>query len=173
MPNPGVLSVTVTPPAISVDALTVSSAKVPLLGFSVLGNAGQPDARSMLDEVDLAPGMMADYSFSMLPQGLYSAVGFTLGGSTFDGAWRGMPLHVHLEHDDHGTAIEVRSQSGAEIAPGQNGGFTFAVDTNSWFAGNLLDGATVAGGEINVGDNSNDVVAEQLAHRIAASFSLQ
>jgi hypothetical protein len=172
MQNPGVLTMTVAPPAISVQQLSLASAKVPLMSFAVVGNAGTPDARSMLAEVDVAPGMMAEYSFSMLPQGLYSAISFTLGGSTFEGTWRGMPLHIQLEREDHPVPIEVRSPTGAEIDPGVDGALSVTADTNSWFANNLLDGATVSGGQITINDLSNDIVGEQLAQRIGSSFSL-
>jgi hypothetical protein len=173
MQNPGVLTMTVAPPAISVQSLALTTATVPLLTFTVVANSGQPDARSMLAEVDFAPGMMAELSFSMLPQGLYSAISFIRGGGAFEGTWRGMPLHIMLEREDHPVPIVVRAPTGAEIDPGVNGALTVTADTNSWFANNILDGATPVAGAITIADNSNEIVGEQLAQRIASSFTLQ
>src|SRR5581483_2722856 len=113
--NPGVLTVSMAPDPLSVQSLTLTSAKVPMLNVSIVGDVA-PDGRSMLAEVDLDPlaGAM-DYSFSMLPQGVYSVVSFTLGAVIFEGTWRGMPLHIHTESDDHPQPTQLRAPASAEI----------------------------------------------------------
>jgi hypothetical protein len=172
-PNPGVLSMTLTPSTLSVTGLETTTAKVPLMNVTVLGDVA-PDGRSMIAELDLdALAGAKEYSFSTLPQGVYSVISFNFGASQFEGTWRGMPLHIHLEADDVRTPTQLRSPSGFEIGPGMDAALSIAVDTSSWFAGNLLDRATPVAGVITIGDNSNEPVAEQLASQIAASFSLQ
>jgi hypothetical protein len=172
-PNPGVLTMTLTPATLSVTGLQTTTAKVPLMNVTVLGDVA-PDGRSMIAELDLdALAGAKEYSFSTLPQGVYSVISFTFGASQFEGTWRGMPLHIQLEAEDHPVPTQLRSQSGQEIGPGMDAAFAISVDTGSWFAGNLLDQAVPVGGAITIDDHTNDLVGEALAQRIATSFSLQ
>ena len=170
-PQPGTLTVDVKPAASAVAGLTLTSGKMEIEGLTVYGDV-TPDGRSMVQEFSLdlvSPG--ATFSLSMLPQGVYSRVRFAVDGVSVAGTWKTTPFTVALEGGDN-NVIDLRS-NGVEVGPGQNVGLSVGVDPGSWFANNLLDGATVSSQQIVVNSLSNGAVGAQLLARIPASFTLQ
>jgi hypothetical protein len=107
----------------------------------------------------------------MLPQGVYSRVRFTIDHVSAAGTWRDTPLSLSLEPSDD-TPVDLRSD-GVEVTPGHDGVLALGVDPGSWFAGNVLDGATVSANEILVSGSSNGAVGAQIVSRIPLSFALQ
>ncbi|MCU1281855.1 MAG: hypothetical protein JWM53_5401 [bacterium] len=167
----GVLSVVVAPTVSAVSGLQLSSGRVQIDGLTVLGDVA-PDGRSMVSEFNLdLLSTGATFTLSMLPQGVYSRVRFSVDHTVVAGTWRGTPLQVALESDD-GAAVDLRS-NGVEVTPGHDGELALGVDAGTWFAGNVLDGAPAVGGQIVVDGSHNPTVASQIISRLPGSFTLQ
>jgi hypothetical protein len=171
-PNPGALLITFTPAPVSVANLQLSSASVQIEALSVFGDVA-PNGQSMLRESQVdALDAPTTFTFAMVPQGLYSRVRFNASEIAIDGSWRGHPLHVAVDMD-LGSLVDLRSSSGTEVQPGQDGTLPLDVNAGPWFDGNLLDQATVdATGAITLNALSNTSVASLLFARVAPSFSL-
>lgn len=173
-PGLGSLLVTISPSSTPVANLQLQSASLHFQNLSVFGDVA-PNGRSMLSSAQLdLLGQPMTYSFEMLPQGLYSRVRFNVSEAQIQGSWRGHPLQIGIESDDLGGAvIDLRSPSGVEVQPGQDGSFAVAESLSAWFDGNLLDSATPdANGKITINDDVNRAVASQLSAKMVASFTL-
>ncbi len=172
-PPDGTLTVRIKPATPMVSGLQLTAAHAQIDGLTVLGDVA-PDGRSMVSEFQLdflSTG--ASFTLSMLPQGLYSRVRFSADETRVDGSWRGMPLHFAIGDDSGSAAVDLRS-NGVDVTPGHDGELVVAVDAGSWFAGNVLDGATPdATGALVVDGAHNASVAATVAARIPASFTLQ
>src|SRR5262249_17250913 len=141
-PAPGTLTVDVTPAVSAVSGLALTSCKLEIEGLTVLGDVA-PDGRAMVREFTLdALSSGASFSLSMLPQGAYSRVRFSVDHVSAAGTWRDTPLSLSLDGGDN-SIVDLRSD-GVEVTPGHDGALALGVDPGSWFAGNVLDGATVA-----------------------------
>jgi hypothetical protein len=173
-PPPGTLTVDVRPTVSAVAGLQLSSGHVQIEGLTVLGDVA-PDGRSMVSEFDLdVLSSGASFSLSMLPQGVYSRVRFSVDHATAAGSWRGMPLTVALEPtDDNGASVVDLRSNGVEVAPGHDGELAVGVDAGAWFAGNVLDGAAPDQGQIVVDGSHNTAVASQIISSLLGSFTLQ
>lgn len=150
--------------------LVITSGHLKLEQVMVLGDV-TPDDRSMLDEIDLdllQPGR--SFTFSMLPQGLYSSVRFSIDHLELQGSWKGVPLQISVEPDD--AVVNLRSPIGQEVGPGSSAHFSVTFDVGAWFAGNLLDSAQVASGQIAINGQTNAALAKQLMTQVLASFAL-
>jgi hypothetical protein len=170
-PPDGVLTVAVQPTVSAVSGLQLTSGHMQIEGLTVLGDVA-PDGRSMVSEFNLdLLSAGASFSLSMLPQGVYSRVRLNVDHASVAGTWNGTPLTVSLESDD-GAAVDLRS-NGVEVTPGHDGELLLGVDAGAWFAGNVLDGATVVAGQIVVDSLHNATVATQLISSIPGSFTLQ
>jgi hypothetical protein len=171
-PPDGVLTLSIAASASPAEPLQLTSASLGIERLTVLGDVA-PDARAMVAEahIDLL-STGKTLTFMMLPQGLYSRVQFRFEELSLQGSWRGTPLSVHLD-SDNGELVDLRSAAGVEVTPGHDGSFAVTVDDNSWFAGDLLDSATQAQGQILVDALDNTAVGSQLFARVPASFSLQ
>jgi hypothetical protein len=147
---------------------------VQIEGLTVLGDVA-PDGRSMVSEFDLdVLSSGASFSLSMLPQGVYSRVRFSVDHATAAGSWRGMPLTVALEpNDDNGASVVDLRSDGVEVTPGHDGELAVGVDAGAWFAGNVLDGAAPVQGQIVVDGSHNVAVASQIISSLLGSFTLQ
>jgi hypothetical protein len=174
-PQPGTLTVDVKPAVSAVTGLHVTSGRVQIEGLTVLGDVA-PDGRSMISEFNLdLLSSGASFSLSMLPQGVYSRVRFTVDHAVVAGTWRELPLSISIEGgDDAGSAsvVDLRS-NGVEVTPGHDGELALGLDAGSWFAGNILDSATPVQNQIVIDGSHNATVAAQLLARIPASFALQ
>jgi hypothetical protein len=173
-PGPGSLLVTITPSSTPVANLQLQSATLHFQNLSVFGDVA-PNGRSMLSAVQLdLLGQPQSYSFDMLPQGLYSRVRFNVSEAQIQGSWRGHPLQIEVDSGDlGGGVIDLRSPSGVEVQPGQDGSFAIDESLSAWFDGNILDSAPPdATGKIVIDENVNRSVATQLSVRMVASFTL-
>jgi hypothetical protein len=174
MPPPsGTLQVVITPGAFSVPNLQVASGSLTIEGMSVYGDVAS-GVRSTIVEMQLdLLGNPLTFDFATIPQGLYSRVHFFASELHLQGSWRGTPLLINFEADQ--TPVDLRSAAGQDVEPGMNGTFEIAEDTGSWFGGTppVLDSATPAGGQIVIDPLNNLPVANTLASRIVAAFSLQ
>lgn len=174
-PPAGTLTVDVTPTVSAVSGLHITSGKMQIEGLTVLGDVA-PDGRSMISEFNLdLLSSGASFSLSMLPQGVYSRVRFTVDHANVAGTWRDVPLTIAIEGGDDGgsaSVVDLRSD-GVEVAPGHDGTLALGVDAGSWFAGNILDGAPAVQNQIVIDGSHNAAVAAQLLARIPASFTLQ
>jgi hypothetical protein len=170
-PDEGVLTLRFVPTSPAVSPLALSSSRLTIENLTLLGDVA-PDGRSMLSEltIDLLSSGVS-FMFTMLPQGLYSRVRFSVDKVVLEGSWRGVPLHVQLEVDN-APIVDLRSAAGVEVGPAQDVLLAIRIDGASWFAGNLLDTAVVASGEIVIDSGNNLTIGEQLLARVAASFSL-
>jgi hypothetical protein len=171
-PHDGTLTLSFTPSAASVSQLTLASAGVHLEGISVIGDVA-PDGRSMISDlqIDALSTTGTSVKLPTIPQGVYSRVRFKVEHTSVQGTWRGMPLSMSLESDD-GTPVDLSSSAAVDVAPGHNGTFSVTLDVASWFAGQLLDGATAVSGQITVDNANNATIGSQLKSRVAASFAL-
>jgi len=176
-PMPGIATVDVAALPLSVPSLTLSTAVLHIDHIELIGDAGSPNGRpppppdpGMADLDLLGSGVL--FTFDRLPQGVYSRVSVVFSNVRLDGTWRGTPLHAQLA-SFHGPPVDLRSAAGKELSSGQNISFTVTVDTGSWFAGDLLDGAMAVNGQLVLDDQHNATIAAQVAMRIGASFSLQ
>ncbi len=169
----GVLTLAVMPTVSAVSGLQLTSGRVQIDELTVLGDVA-PDGRSMVSEfnLDLLSSTGASFTLSMLPQGVYSRVRFSVDSAVVMGSWRGTPFSVALETDDSVAAVDLRS-NGVEVTPGHDGALTLGVDPGTWFAGNVLDGATPVSGQLTIDSSHNAAVAAQLTSRLAGSFTLQ
>ncbi len=170
-PAGGVLTLNLTPAAISVADLSLQSAKVQIEGLTIIGDI--TSARANPSEVDLdLLGATRSFTFDMLPQGVYSRVDFHVDTIAAQGTWRGVPLQVQLETADGTPATDLRSSSGMELGAGHDVTFTVSADGGSWFAGNILDSATQTSSQIVVDQANNTSIGSQLLSRALASFTL-
>jgi hypothetical protein len=170
-PAPGTLTVDVKPAAVAVSGLVLTSCKLQIEGLTVLGDVA-PDGRSMIHEFTLdALSSGTSFSLSMLPQGVYSRVRFSVDQMSAAGTWRGTALSLSLEGGDN-SVVDLRSD-GVEVTPGHDGELALGVDPGSWFAGNVLDGATVASNQILINGTTNGAVGAQILSAVPASFTLQ
>lgn len=171
-PDPGVLTLTLRPGSPAVSGLQLDAARMELEHLEILGDVPAGDRATLPSaEVDLL-GAPSRYVFSMLPQGVYSRVRASLDHLELQGSWRGMPLHVDVEGEDHGL-IDLRTASAAELAPGHDVTLDADIDVGSWFAGDLLDQATAIGGQIEIDEYVNGGVGAELVARAVASVSLE
>jgi len=171
-PADGVLTVRITPAPLAVDPLVAQSAKLQIEKLTVLGDVA-PDGRAMVSEFNLdLRSSGAAFTLTMLPQGLYSRVRFNIDHFALQGTWRGMPLQISVEHEEAGAAIDLRS-AGVEVTPGHDAELVVGVDSSTWFADNLLDSATVEGGQIAVDGSHNTALAATLTARLATGYTLQ
>lgn len=172
-PDAGTLTLTVTPTSPATAPLTLQQARLELDNVSLVGDVAPV---SMLSDVSidlLSSGMTLP--FTMLPQGLYSRVRFTVDTVSMQGTWRGVPLTIHLESGDgsQSTVIDLRSSTGVEVAPGHDATIAVGIDAASWLAGGLLDSATQSSGQIVLDSSNNVALGQQLLSRLAPSFSWQ
>ena len=171
-PSDGTLTLSFAPASAQVSSLTLASAGVQLEGITIIGDVA-PDGRSMISELQIdALSTGSSVKLGAIPQGVYSRVRFNLEHVAVQGSWRGAPLQVQLE-SDNGTPVDLSSSSGVDVAPGHDGTFAVTLDVGSWFAGQLLDGATQSQGQIVIDAANNTTVAAQLKSRVAASFTLK
>lgn len=170
----GILTLDLNPTVSAVSGLQLTSGRVQIEGLTVLGDVA-PDGRSMVSEFNLdVLSAGASFSLSMLPQGVYSRVRFSVDHANVAGSWRGMPLTVSLEpDDDNGASVVDLRSDGVEVTPGHDGELAVGVDAGAWFAGNVLDGATPDQGQIVVDDSHNVAVATQIISNLVGSFTLQ
>ena len=135
VPPAGTLTVDVRPTVSAVAGLQLSSGRVQIEGLTVLGDVA-PDGRSMVSEFNLdVLSSGASFSLSMLPQGVYSRVRFSVDHANAAGTWRGMPLTVSLEpNDDNGASVVDLRSDGVEVTPGHDGELAVGVDAGAWFA---------------------------------------
>jgi hypothetical protein len=173
-PADGTLTLDVRPTVSAVTGLQLSSGRVQIEGLTVLGDVA-PDGRSMVSEFNLdVLSSGASFSLSMLPQGVYSRVRFSVDHATVAGTWRGMPLTVSVEpDDDNGASVVDLRSAGVEVTPGHDGELAVALDAGAWFAGNVLDGATPDQGQIVVDNSHNAAVASEIISSMLGSFTLQ
>ena len=174
-PDAGTLTLTITPTSPATSPLALQQARLKLDNVSLVGDV-VPDGRSMLSDVSidlLSSGM--SFAFTMLPQGVYSRVRFTVDNVAMQGTWRGVPLTIQLEPLDGSSigVVDLRSSAGVEVAPGHDVTIPVVIDAASWFGGALLDSATQSSGQIVVDANNNVAIVQQLLSRIAPSFSWQ
>lgn len=172
-PPDGVLTLEITPADTTVASLQLSSATLRVENVSVFGDTA-PDSRSMLSNANidlLSAG--SRFTFTMLPEGVYSRVRFALERVELQGTWRGTPLQAQLEAEDDGGAnvVDLRS-AGAELAPGHDVTLSVSLDVGSWFAGALLDQAVASSGSIRIDEYDNTTVGQTLVSRVLGSFSL-
>lgn len=171
-PAGGVLTLNLTPSAISVSGLSLQSAKVQIEGLTVIGDITAARANPSELSLDLL-GAMRSFTFDTLPQGVYSRVDFRVDSLAAQGTWRGVPLQVQLETPDGAPAtVDLRSSSGMELGAGHDVVFTVTVDGGSWFAGNLLDSATQTSSQIVVDQYNNTSIGSQILTSALASFTL-
>jgi hypothetical protein len=169
-PAPGTLTVDVKPAAIAVTGLSLTSCKLEIEGLTVLGDVAP--SGPMIHEFTLdALSAGASFPLAMLPQGVYSRVRFSVDHVSAAGSWRDTPLSLSLDAGDN-TIVDLRS-NGVELTPGHDAAFTLGVDPGSWFAGNVLDGATVASNQILIDALTNTAVGAQILASVPASFTLQ
>lgn len=169
---PGTLTVSFQPQAAVVADLTLSTAMLSIDRVQPIGNSPPmmppPPTRLLVDA--LSP-TGASIAFDRLPPGVYSRVQFSVDDTTMQGTWRGTPFVAHVGMFG-GSQIDLRASVGAELDPGRDLELTVRIDVASWFDGNVLDGASAAGGQITVDMSSNPQVAGALLGRVASSFSL-
>ena len=173
-PTNGALTLSVTASPTAVPGLVVSSGGMQIDGLTVLGDVA-PDSRSTVREfsLDLTSTKGAAFTLSMLPQGVYSRVRLAVGHVDLQGSWRGIPLHLQFEtEDDNGAWVDLRAADSVELAPGVNAGFALSVDHGAWFAGNLLDSATITQSQILVDYANNASLTAQIVSRLPGSFAL-
>lgn len=175
-PNPdnGVLTLTITPADTAVTSLQLDSAALEVENLSVLGDVA-PDSRSMIAKANidlLSAG--SRFTFTMLPQGVYSRVRFNIHHVVFQGTWRGVQVQCQIEIGDDGVGgiVDLRTATGGELAPGHDVTLPVTLDVGSWFADNLLDAAVQSGGNIQIDEYNNTAIGQQLATRALSSFTL-
>jgi hypothetical protein len=172
-PPPGTLTVAFKPTPPSVANLTLSSVTLVVDRIMPIGNApppGPPPPTRLT--IDALSTTGASLDFDHLPQGVYSRVQFSVDGVTVHGSWRGTPLTAMVGMFG-GNQIDLRSSTGREIGPGLDATLSVAVDVSSWFAGDVLDGATSSGGQIVCDMQNNPMVTGQLSMLVNSSFTLQ
>jgi hypothetical protein len=170
-PNPGTLTLKWLPvsPSAPQPSLTIES--LTLEDVTVFGDVA-PSGSSIVREINVSLlGTPSPLVFNTLPQGLYSRIRFLVNEIHIEGTYNGIPLHIQFESES--AIVDLRSSTGQEVLPEHDGAFSISIDDNSWFANQLLDGATQTSGQIVISSLSNPTIAQTLATRIASSFSLQ
>lgn len=172
-PPPGKLTVAFAPAAANVTDLTLTSATMMIDRIMPLGNApppGPPPPTHLTVDALAAAGASID--FDRLPPGVYSRVQFSVDVVMAQGTWRGTPFSA-LVGMFGGNQIDLRAANGVDLDAGQNATLTVGIDVGSWFAGDVLDGATPSGGQILCDMQNNPATTGQLSMRVNSSFSLQ
>lgn len=178
MPQPGTLTVVITPATLDVADLNLASASMRLEHFSVFGDVAPPPhgggpGMPMPNDVMLNALLpSSSFPFPMLPDGVYSRVQFSADNVQLQGTWRGMPFRARLAMF-RGPMVDLRSATSPELGPGQDVSFSISVDPNTWFEGSLFDTAMTVNGQIFCDQQSNASVAMELTNRIGRSFSLR
>ncbi len=180
--NPGVATVGFTSVPLTAPELSLSAATLRLSHIAVLGNATPPPPMggppplpgprpgpSTSLVLDVLSPATASVSLDDLPQGLYSRVEFFVGDVSLAGLWRGTSLRAELVMVMH-KRVDLRTGTPRELGPDLNAPFSVSLDPNLWFAGLLLNGATVTNGQIVCDAQRNPEIAAELTNRIARSF---
>ncbi len=172
-PMGGSLAVGFTTAPVDVTGLTLTSATMHLAQIVVLGDRpppGPPMPAALT--LDLVAGTGGTLELDLLPPAVYSRVEFVVDNISLQGSWRGTPLTAMIGMFG-GIPVKLRSANGEDVGPGMNGTFTVTADPNQWFAGDLLDSAVIANGQITCDGANNMVLGMMLAGRVPPSFTLQ
>src|SRR5439155_3826993 len=174
-PKPGLLTVTFVPTAPATPDLVLSSGTLRLDHILVIGDAPPPMHMPPMQAVNLdVLSSGGSLTFTMLPPGVYSRVQLVFENVMLQGTWRGMPFQARLAVF-RPMPVDLRSPTGKELGHDMDVTFTVGVDAGSWFAGNVLDGASPppGGGTTLIDEQNNFGVTMELTTRVGRSFSLQ
>lgn len=170
-PSPGTLSLAMKA-TLPTGSTTVSAGSITFENLSVFGDV-RPDDHD--EHTETPVDLLAPAPFSTLspPQGLYSAVRFTLDAASLDGTFQGTPLHAQFGEAFELHGIFVQAAKAKEVEPGEAAQFQLAVDVTQWFDDAELGQADRENGTILIDPTHNVTLARLLPFRIAASFALQ
>jgi hypothetical protein len=177
-PAPGTLSLGFTPVAPALSGLTLTRAATVLEDIAVLGDVA-PDDRSMISmvNVDLTAAGLS-FSFTDLPQGLYSRVRFEVDSLDIEGTWKGVPLRVQIQPEGYADAetndlfIDLRSPVGQELGPGHDASFPVTIDASTWLVASELDSAVDFDDGIRINNHDNPALRDAILARVMSSCSL-
>lgn len=172
-PPGGTLTVTFAPGPASVANLTLTTATLTVDHVQPIGNVPpqMPPPPMILTINALSPDG-ASLEFEHLPPGVYSRLQFSVDSATIQGTWRGTPLSAEIGLFG-GIPVDLRSNGGAQLGPGQDATLTVAVDVAGWFAGDVLDMAMPMGGQILCDGQHNQTVTNRLSMQVNGSFTLE
>jgi hypothetical protein len=172
-PMNSTLTVAFAPKTASVADLTLSKATLVVSHVQPIGNAPpqNPPPPVMLT-IDALSSTGASLPFDHPPPGLYSRVQFSVDDVEIDGTWRGTPVHAMVGMFG-GNQVGLRAPSGHELDEGMSVTLTVDIDVGAWFAGDVLDGASMNGGQLECDMQSAPPCAGRLSMQIDQSFTLE
>jgi hypothetical protein len=170
---PGKAMVQFMPASLAVENLTLTSAVMHLHDIRIIGDIAPPPTELIpngeLNLDVLSSG--ASLSFTGMPQGVYSRLQLAFDNVVIAGAWRNTSFMAHIAQFG-GPRVDLRSADGRELGPGQDIVFVVPVDVPSWFANDLLDGASPMSGQIVCDDLNNPDITLEILTRVGQSFGL-
>jgi hypothetical protein len=170
--EPGVATIDFVPTLPTDTNLVLSSGDMHLSHIALAGTTPPPASPPMVQlDLDLeSPGGVA--MLDGLDPGTYSIVLIEYHAVMLAGTWKGTPFTAHVEPVDT-PQVHVTAPMGQALGENENVAFTTDIDVGAWFAGDLLDSATVENGTIQIDYQHNMTLANTIAMSVSQSFSVE
>jgi hypothetical protein len=155
-----------------VDGLVLTGCQVGLEHLDLFGDVSQ-SPQLMLHNATLSPVQMGvqQVSFTDLPQGIYSGLGFSVESVRLEGTYAGMPLMVRF--DIEGARVDLRVMPPPELTD-VNDVVKLPIDVEAgvWWQGVDLTQAQLDDGRILIDPYHNPDMALSIARGMSTCFTL-
>jgi hypothetical protein len=154
------------------DGLVLSGCQLGLEHLDLFGDVSQ-SPQLMLHDAMLSPVQMGaqEVSFTDVPQGVYSGLGFNVETVRLEGTYLGMPLTVRF--DIEGARVALRVMPPPELTDVNDVvKLPVTVDAGVWWQGVDLTQATLDDGKILIDPYHNPDMALSIARGMSSCFTL-